>query len=787
MLLKSASALALTAAIGLTSIQFTASAQEAADTDATTSEDQSVRRLTPVTVEARKREETLQDVPVVVTAFDRESLQRYNLDTFEDLATFTPGLQIGEAATQSGGVIALRGVSTGTTNPAFDQAVSIVMDGVAFSNAGLLRFSQIDGASVEVLKGPQALYFGKNSPGGIISLRSADPTDEFEASLRAAYEFEAEEKIVEGVVSGPLSDTVGGRVVVFYKDIGGIFKSEVNPSPISTDAGIGDRLPEIEEIFIRGTLKFDPTDAFSMTTKLSYAENDGGSYFQSNQLTFCPNGVAQLVPADRCRADGVSNYGGILPPLLNVLPRANGDATPRGNSETLIFTNNIDFDLSDTLTLTSVTGYMEQDGFTVANVLPGVSAGIFASTNNTALENFSQEFRLASNYDGPFNFMVGGLYSENTYEAITEVGLLAPTGPLPLNPPDPIYTSKSEAVSLFAQGMWDITETLELSGGLRWSEEDRSFDATEAGIEVTNIVSDRSFDDISPEATLKWQPDANSTYFVAYKEGFKSGGFNIVFRPGGYLSTPTTVVDQSYGQESVEGVEAGAKWTLLDGALQLNSAIYQYEYTDLQLSAFDPATLALTVQNAGKATVEGIEADFTYLAPVDGLLLRGGANFNEAKFDEFISPCWSGQLILGTGCDVPDGNGGFLQDLAGATLRNAPKWNANLGATYEHSLNDSMSLTWSSDIEYSSSYQTQIERHPGANQKELYRINANVTLASEAGWELAFIGRNLNNEYAKILTGEIAFPPAAAQDLFSSVSRGRQLMLQLKLNNDLFK
>ena len=140
-----------------------------------------------IVVTARKRAESMQDTPVTVTAFSKETLDLYNIDRLDSLAELTPGLLISESGSQAGGQIAMRGMATGTGNAAFDQTVAIVFDGVSVNHGHIMKVSQIDMQQVEVLKGPQALFFGKNSPGGVVSFQSADPGDDFEISIRGGF------------------------------------------------------------------------------------------------------------------------------------------------------------------------------------------------------------------------------------------------------------------------------------------------------------------------------------------------------------------------------------------------------------------------------------------------------------------------------------------------------------------------------------------------------------------------------------------------------------------------
>ena len=164
-----------------------------------------------IVVTARKRDEKLQDVPVIISAFNKQQLEAYGAGGIEDVAFLTPGFLVDEGGGVGQGTITLRGITTGNLNLASDQAVSINIDGVQLSNADALRFGQYDLDQFELLKGPQALYFGKNSPGGIISLRTSDPTRDVFVEARSSYEFTGDETIGELTISGPITSTLGAR------------------------------------------------------------------------------------------------------------------------------------------------------------------------------------------------------------------------------------------------------------------------------------------------------------------------------------------------------------------------------------------------------------------------------------------------------------------------------------------------------------------------------------------------------------------------------------------------
>ncbi len=276
-----------------------------------------------IIVTARKRAEALQDVPAPITAFGADQIERLKINGIDDLAAFTPGLQSAESAVSSGGSISLRGVGSGSTNYLGDQAVSINIDGMQVGTLNVRKTAQIDLAQIEVLRGPQALFFGKNSPGGVISFKTADPSWKTEIEGEASIEAVSGDKYYQAVVSGPISDKLAVRVVGRYTDLKGYFHLRTVPAngdPLVVAPPVS-RYPSGQEYFVRGTVLFEPTDMFKINAKLSYTHtyNRGGS-FTSFQRIDCPYGAPQLQPNFPCVADRDIYRGNASGSLTDLVP-----------------------------------------------------------------------------------------------------------------------------------------------------------------------------------------------------------------------------------------------------------------------------------------------------------------------------------------------------------------------------------------------------------------------------------------------------------------------------------
>ena len=728
-----------------------------------------------IIVTARRRDETAQNTPVAITVLNAALLDRYAIKGIATMASLTPGLFTGEASGSVGGSISLRGVGSGDSQPFIDQAVSLNVDGVPISTAQLLRAAQLDLQQIEVLRGPQALFFGKNSPGGIISLISADPTDKLELMARGGYEFEAQEKYAEATVSTPLTDTLGVRLAGRYSRMNGYIGVDSPPTPGVIQSTLK-HFPDQEEVFLRGTIAFKPVEGFRWRLKGTYTNtniNGGPSYF--SDVTACPYGVPQgaIDLPSNCFNDGRILTSQLSPAFLALDPFMGNNGNGFRHNRQVLVTNGMEFDLADSLNLTSVTGY-----YRIRERLASNGGYALSSVNGFDVlfnsDQYTQELRLRSSFDGPLNFLAGGFYEFRKLYTRTFIGVPITMAVLPIESTN----QKQETFSAFGQLLWRPSEQIEVTVGGRYTHElKRLLDYTvqlNAAATPVNVVKlaaypggptpELRFNNFSPEATISYRPAPDLLLFTSYKRGFKSGGFDAGYTAGAILANPRR--DQTFDPEKVDGFEAGVKSEWMGRQLTVNLTGYWYNYKDLQVASFDTTARAFTTQNAAKARVRGLELETRFrpdAAP--GLNLHLTAAFNDAKFREYLASCYNGQTVA-LGCNqvfapalvqspVPAGavlvNGLFgyytSQDLSGRRLRKAPEWTLNAGAYYETPITSALMISVSSDVSYSSGYDSGTSYQPLAFQNAFAKIDATMRLFSEnKRWELALIGRNLTNK-----------------------------------------
>ncbi|MGE3693020.1 MAG: TonB-dependent receptor plug domain-containing protein, partial [Novosphingobium sp.] len=360
-----------------------------------------------IIVQARKRDESIMSVPVVATVIGEAKLDQYAIGSVEDIADKVTGLNYQSGNNASGTLVSLRGVGTNSNNPAVDQSVALVVDGQQFTQGLAFRAATFDMSRVEVLKGPQALFFGKAAPGGVISIKTADPGDRLELLARAGYEFEAQKQVYEAVVSGPVSSTLGLRLAAQYSDANGYFHNVSNPvsGPLAFGAipPVNKRVHNNETFILRGTALWKPVDSFSARLKFNYVRDEIQGWGSMGQMVSCPEGTAPRLPipyaaiaGDDCKLD--RNYYG-----PDVKPASFGDGTLSNNgvefnlSEQYFGSLELNYDISPTLSLTSVSTYYDVSQKSLGNVTISSNVGpVFMLDGTWDRKDFTQELRLTS-------------------------------------------------------------------------------------------------------------------------------------------------------------------------------------------------------------------------------------------------------------------------------------------------------------------------------------------------------------------------------------------------------
>jgi iron complex outermembrane receptor protein len=716
--------------------------------------------LEEIIVTARKREESILKVPVVETAITEQTLQQYQVMDLTDLSSKVPGLSMGDAVLSIGPQISIRGIGTSTLDAGVDQSVSLNIDGLSMTQGLAYTAGLFDLAQAEVLKGPQSLFFGKNSPGGVVSLRTADPGDKPEAILRLGYESEAIQRHAELILSAPVTRTLGIRLSGSFNDSGGFFYNKATVAPgTGAEAPAPNRISATQSDIVRGTVVWKPADVFDARLKLNWTKDSTNGDAGQGELTSCPNGkiapdgIPFINPNDDCSLDRNIYVVSMDPAFWPGIRHGGHPFLDLGQKFGSLEMN---YRPQSDVTVTSVTGYYHADAQGLINgTLSGFAAPAIAADNDFNRRDITQELRADTEFTGPLNFTGGGFYQDGQInQRVLVLGNTAYLFPATLVAGSHHVDIKS--YSLFGQARWRPAAQLEVAGGVRWTDEKRSDTPynliTGTPVYTAPAKPEISSNNYSPELTITYTPTDEMTVFGSLKRGYKSGSYTI--------TTPVSPgADNSFGDERIDGGEVGLKSRLLERTLSFNVAGYYYIYKGLQVGTNEPAQNGIPIIktiNAGEAKIHGIDLDLAYRPPaLDGLSLNAAVNWNHARFTDLKNvPCWGGQTIA-EGCNalLNPATGLYVNQasLDGLPLTRAADWQSTVGGTYQMPVGDSLELTLGLDAQYTSHYVTALNDRPDSVQPGYTLINSNISLGSSNDlWQVAFIANNISN---KITTG----------------------------------
>lgn len=788
-----------------------------------------------IIVQARRQNESLQDVPVTVTAIGGETLERFGVDQVADVVGRVPSLNVQVGGSGSGGQLSLRGVGSSNISAAFDSAVAFDFDGVQVSSMRLVQAGFFDTQQIDVLKGPQSLFFGKSASAGVFAIRSADPTSTWEGNIRGSYEFEEEGYTIGGYISGPLTETLGVRVAAQYNDI-----SEFVELQPGTPAANG-RFRGQENLIVRGTLDWEPSSAFDANLKVQYVRNEGDGAIQHSDINCGANGVADpvfllsgvaAIPAGNdCNAnDGLYFLPDAAPSLAGGVPTpseaAGRNGVPFAETDILFGRLLMNLQLSDSLTLTSTTGLLDLDAvdfdcysyvgispafspignalgdptFLAANApalaatnAPGTPQGTGCSDPVNQLEQYSQELRLTSDFDGPFNFMLGLFYEDRefVFDTAQQAVNISLIGPDPVTgftyDWDKRHVTDTEAFSAFGSVQIDLTDELELSGGIRYTDEEKTQVITVPALHLflqgPGFVApgfnsgpiEFSDDNFSPEVTLRYQPsDSDVTIFASYKTGFKSGGIDNSALPSASLSQAALTGDFSaliFDSEETEGGEIGFKAQFADRSVTVNVTGFYYVFENLQVQNFDAVNIQFLTLNAGEVTTQGFDYELSWRTPVDGLSLSSNLTILDTSFtDTFIAS----------------------EDLNGRESARAPTFSGNVAFDYFTPIGDTLELGLSGNMIFTDDYFTNEDSRSDFVQDGYVTFDLTASIGDQDGrWKFSVIGVNLTDEIWTNTSGPRPFlsPGGAAgfglplgDDLVVTQNRGRQVYAEVSFN-----
>ena len=454
------------------------------------------------------------------------------------------------------------------------------------------------------------------------------------------------------------------------------------------------------------------------------------------------------------------------------------DGTPYAELDMFLISGSIDYELSDAFLLSSNSSYYETK-LREGDVQTHSPYPLLGSTVRNVRTDFQQELRVTSDLDSPLNGMAGVYFQDGTYSAHPEAHL-AVLGALPT----PYYYVDSRTYAVFGQLTLDLLDDkLQLSAGGRYSDEKRTLEADLLGMAVEDVFASKEVNSssFSPEVTVSFRPNNRTNFFVTYKKGVKSGGFAIV----SVLPPDITDFDLSFRDEVAEGIEGGVKTVVFDDQLRFDLTAYRYDYSDFQVTVFDPTTSTTGVRNAAEVRTWGVQLN-TNFAPdsVPGLNIGASVNYGNARFREYLANCYTGQTqadgciyrLDGTVVDpVADPTErAFNQDLSGRPLSAAPDWTGNINANYDFDISGGGTrLGLSASATYQDKYEVLYNQPPGSQQSKAVNVDATLRLFNDDdGWELALIGKNLTDQLRVRWGAEVFSAPGLTVDPLTGVSSG---------------
>lgn len=680
--------------------------------------------LEEVIVTAQKREQSLQDVSVAVTAVTGDELLRSNIMSIEDLQTRVPGVTFGNDF--SFAKLFIRGVGLNSSFAGIDPSVALHVDGAVVAQASAQFASLFDLERVEALRGPQGTLYGRNATGGSINLITAKPTQNFSGYTNVSVGGSDLSYSLNSAVSGPLTESTLGRLAVHYQHHDGY----------GIHTGSGKEIDDLNVMATRGHLQFNFSDSVDLLLSGEYAKEDD----HSKSVHFIAP-MFPVPPVPSLRAPGLPN--------VSIDSRnAGGDFRPSYESETWSTTATLNVQLSEAVTIKSLTNYREFDDqlvqdFDVSDTVNGAFPP--AATSTTQLqaigdEQFSEELQFI--YEGEsLHGIAAAYYLTESIDSLVLIGRDPERSPERSRVIVPA-TLDVDAWAVFTNFTYDFNRFFSVKAGARYSAEERSeknnfavaSPVSPAAIPDPPGSASREYSNFSPELGVELRPVDDVMLYLTYSEGFKSGTANLGER-----------VPNLVDPETIENFEAGMKSRLLNDELALNIAAFKYKVEDAQYdrtyAIVAPPFYAARLENAATTDGRGVELETSWLA-TDRFRVSLNGTYYHIRFDKFLSQNPINPALFGPGgLTLP------LEDLSGNRPRNTPDWSAELSATYEWPLTNggTLALTGaaaSRDKQYYTEFNDEITSQ---DSYTLYDANLLYTAPGEK-FTMNLWGKNLSDE-----------------------------------------
>lgn len=681
--------------------------------------------LEEIVVTARKREESMQDVPASISALSAGELDKRFDSDVRDFADSSPNIVIDDTQQGPGGVAAvyIRGIGVADVEKSVDPAVGVVFDDVYIgqSSGSLLKAIDID--RVEVLRGPQGTLFGRNATGGVINLARSRPTYDLTGKARLTYgRFDSWK--LEGVASTGLTDNVAVKVSGAYeKSDGYIFNSFQNQD--------GQRS---EFYAVSGVLLFEPTE--NLDIQISYdhqkTKQDPPQLLAVNRPTdlFC-------TAYDQCSpAPGVPTSGDRYESI------ADGRLEKNATFKLDMAIAKATYDIGSDMQVDYIFGWLKTDE-KIHQDFDGAPLTLYHTDRPARWRQTTNELRLTKGGSGPLTFVLGGYLWDSRYAINLKnyIGFAGP--PLLTSAQDVTQTNKSWAI--YGEGDYELTDRLTLTLGARYTKDRKSSIVNDLPIFIYGSTVEANpvatlpgsivmaapvrakWSKFTPRVSLRYEFSDDAMVYALWSRGYRGGGFN---------GRPSTIGAATipYDPETLDNYEAGFKTQFANGRVRLNGAMFLMKYDDMQQDLDVPAPGTSTGRenrtiNAASAELKGFELDLT-ARPFDGLTLNGNIGYLDAKYKDFVGDIYS----TGTPIDAS-----FLK------IRRAPKWTWSVGGTYEADIGSNASAWVSGDVHYIGAHEITFLNNPNLRNGGQYLVDASVNVRFDKT-TVSLFGKNLANE-----------------------------------------
>jgi iron complex outermembrane receptor protein len=637
--------------------------------------------LEEITVTAQRRAESLQTTPVSVTALTSATLEERQIESSLDIAAQVPNLRIEPVtALPNAARVFLRGVGEDQSVPTTDSAIGFYIDGVYLSRVQGAIFDFADVERIEVLRGPQGTLYGRNTSGGTVKIITADPGDTLAGSVDLTVG-SYDRRQIRGTIGGPLSDTLKASVSVLKHERDGT----VENSTLRRDVNAKDTTA------VRGKLLWSPTDALEIKLAADWSEDKADV------------GV------------GASAFSNPRPDLFKTTANADpsGYLRTRGVALTATWT-------SDVYTLTSTTAWrdLRNEGLFDND---GEERTILHFAFDTEQSQISQELTLSADW-GRTKAIVGAYWftEDIDHDTINYSGSRANPAQAVTALPD-LTHQETTSYALFGQVSFAATDALTLSAGARYTWDEKDFNDRYPTLNTQYLI-DKKWNAFTPRLAADYKLTDSVFLFASWAEGYKAGGFN--------RSSVAITALTPYNEEEVSTFEAGLKTEFFDRRLRANLTYFYNDYTDLQLTAFDPVTNVGRRFNAAAATTQGVELELSAV-PVSGFSAYATLGYLDAKYDEF-----------------QDRVNGVLTDVSYLKLKGAPRLSYSAGFSWTLPVPVPGSLRLSGDVSHRTRMENVVANTPIVATPAITLADASLSWTSEDDhWTATIAGKNLTDKH----------------------------------------